>query len=163
MEKPKMKKYCAHRIVLLTLIIFYTSSVPGVARPLFINIKKAVGTAAVDEAKQKSPGEVWGRTELYFGSNKPDGTVVTEQEFKQFLDTEITPRFPDGLTLLTGFGQFRNSQGVIVQERSMVLILLYPLQRSDANQKIEEIRSRYKEMFQQESVLRVDSLAKVSF
>ncbi len=157
-----MRKIFAYKIVLLSLLVFYTSSVPGVARPLFVNIKKAT-TVAIDEAKQKSPGEVWGRTELYFGSNKPDGTVVTEEEFKQFLDTAITPRFPDGLTLLTGFGQFRNSQGIIVQERSMVLILLYPLQRSDANQKIEEIRRDYKQMFQQESVLRVDSLAKVSF
>jgi hypothetical protein len=162
MEKSNMKKFIAPKVLLLTLFIFYTSTVPGVARPLFINIKKAV-RVNLEEAKQKSPGEVWGRTELYFGSNKPDGTVVTEQEFKQFLDTEITSRFPDGLTLLTGFGQFKNSQGVIVQERSMVLILLYPLQRSDANQKIEEIRRLYNQMFQQESVLRVDSLAKVSF
>jgi hypothetical protein len=162
MEKQIMKKIYAPRIVLLTLLIFYTSSISGFARPLFINIKKAA-SIAIDESKQKSPGDTWGRTELYFGSLKPDGTVVTEAEFKQFLDTEITPRFPDGLTLLTGFGQFRNSQGVIVQERSMLLILLYPLQRSDANQKIEEIRRDYKLQFQQESVLRVDSLAKVSF
>ena len=157
-----MKKFFAYRVVIFTLLVFYTWSIPSTARPLFISIKKTAHVA-VDDLKQKSPGELWGRTELYFGSLKPDGTVVTEEEFKGFLDAEITPRFPDGLTLLTGFGQFRNSQGVIVQERSMLLILLYPLQRSDANQKIEEIRSLYKQMFQQESVLRVDSQAKVSF
>src|SRR5215207_3250304 len=38
------------------------------------------------------------RTELFFGSSRPDGSMVTEAQFTQFLDQEITPRFPDGLT-----------------------------------------------------------------
>jgi len=81
----------------------------------------------------------------------------------KFLEEVITPRFPDGLTLLTGLGQFRNSSGVLIQERSMLLILLYPPSTRDSNQKIQEIRSAYTQTFQQESVLRVDSLGMVSF
>jgi Protein of unknown function (DUF3574) len=97
------------------------------------------------------------RTELYFGSNKPDGTVVSEAEFQRFLDHEITPRFPDGLTLLTGLGQFRGSSGRIEKERSMLLILLYPTDTArSSGQKIEQIRDAYERMFQQESVLRAD-------
>jgi hypothetical protein len=97
------------------------------------------------------------RTELYFGSNKPDGSVVTEEQFQQFLDREITTRFPDGLTLLTGLGQFRGSNGVLQRERSMVLILLYPAQAArSSEQKIEEIRDAYKRQYRQESVLRAD-------
>src|SRR5262245_20026759 len=97
------------------------------------------------------------RTELFFGSAKPDGGAVTEAEFKKFLDEVITPRFPDGLTLLTGLGQFRGSSGQIVQERSMLLILLYPSESArSGSEKIEEIRTLYKRQFQQESVLRVD-------
>lgn len=49
------------------------------------------------------------------------GSVVAEQEFQQFLNLEITPRFPDGLTLLVGLGQFRDSSRVILRERSMLL------------------------------------------
>jgi hypothetical protein len=45
---------------------------------------------------------LWNRTELYFGSGKPDGSSVTEKEFRAFVDKEVTPRFPDGLTLLMG-------------------------------------------------------------
>ena len=72
-------------------------------------------------------------------------------------DAEITPRFPDGLTVLKGFGQFRESSGQIVQESSFVLILLYPRETlRDSSGKIEEIRALYKERFEQESVLRVD-------
>jgi hypothetical protein len=108
-------------------------------------------------------GEIWARTELYFGTNRPDGTVVTDDKFKRFLDQEVTPRFPDGLTLLTGSGQFKNSSGVIIQEKSKVLILLYPLDDTGASNRIEMIREAYKRAFQQESVLRVDSRAGVSF
>jgi hypothetical protein len=97
------------------------------------------------------------RTELYFGSNMPNGKVVTEKQFQTFLDEVITPRFPDGLTVLTGLGQFRGSSGTIEQERSMVLILLYPVESArSSGQKIEEIRAEYERQFNQESVLRAD-------
>jgi hypothetical protein len=114
-----------------------------------------VRAAAV--ARPPFHGDRFFRTELYFGSAKPDGTAVTEAEFKEFLDQCVTPRFPDGLTLLTGLGQFRGSNGVIVQERSMLLILLYPVQaRRESSILVEEIRDAYKRIFLQESVLRSD-------
>ena len=102
---------------------------------------------------------------MFFGTAKPDG-VVTDEEFFAFLDQEITPRFPDGLTLLKGDGQFRGESGVIVKEDSFVLILLYPLEDfRDSNRKINAIRRLYRTQFQQESVLRVDDpfAVRVSF
>ena len=105
------------------------------------------------------------RTELFFGTAKPDG-VVTDEEFFAFLDAVITPRFPDGLTLLKGDGQFRGEDGVIVKEDSFVLILLYPLEDFRvSNRRIDVIRERYKDAFQQESVLRADDrfAVRVSF
>ena len=100
-------------------------------------------------------GERFARTELFFGSARAGGEV-TEAEFKQFLDGFITPRFPDGLTLLTGLGQFLGSAGP-VQERSFLLILLYPDEaHAENSKKIEEIREQYKRQFNQKSVLRSD-------
>ena len=119
-------------------------------------------------AERKQPlggrlvGETFLRTELYFGSEKP-GPDVTNKQFDRFADREVTPRFPDGLSLLTGYGQFKGSDGEIVQERSFVLILLYPPGDEEANREIEEIRSAYERDFDQESVLRVDSRERVSF
>lgn len=104
-------------------------------------------------------------TELYFGMSKPDGEI-SEEEFAAFLDDVITPELPDGLTVLNGIGQFRNSENRIVREKSKVIILLYPKKiRKKANRKIERIRERYKQKFQQESVLRVDSVnpVRISF
>jgi hypothetical protein len=106
--------------------------------------------------------EVWLRTELYFGTSRPGGEV-TDEDFAGFLDCEITPRFPDGLTLLSGYGQYLNAQGVLARERSKVLILFYPAQTEDAAVRIEAICDAYKRAFQQESVLRVSSYASVSF
>ena len=120
------------------------------------------------------------RTELFFGLSKSDRSTVTEREFQQFVNREVTPRFPEGLTLLSGSGQFKNSSNKIVKEPANLLILIYPVDRlspSDTEpktvrevwalpnrtQKIEQIRNAYKLAFKQESVLRSDELACVSF
>ena len=105
------------------------------------------------------------RTELFFGTAKPDG-VVSDAEFLAFLDQEVTPRFPDGLTLLKGDGQFRGEDGVIIKEDSFLLILLYPVESfRQSNRRINTIRELYKAQFQQQSVLRVDDpfAVRVSF
>jgi hypothetical protein len=125
----------------------------------------AAAQAGDDEASlvaAEVAAELFVRTELFFGTSKPDGSAVTPDQWRQFLDQEITPRFPDGLTVLTGDGQFRNAAGTIIRERSFVLILLYPVEtRRASSAKIEQIRVAYKESFQQESVLRVDDVLPV--
>jgi hypothetical protein len=104
------------------------------------------------------PGsEAWVRGELYFGTTKDDGTAYGPEEFETFLDNEITPRFPDGLTLLTGLGQWKGQKGII-QERSQLLIILYPADSAaESSAKLEEIRDLYEQQFHQESVLRADA------
>ena len=117
------------------------------------------GASAQDNAgrRKRFHASPFIRTELYFGRNKSDGTEVSRKEFDRFLSGFVTERFPDGLTVLTGRGQFLNSEGEVEQERSVVLILLYPVSaRNEKSVKIEEIREEYKKRFQQQSVLRVD-------
>jgi Protein of unknown function (DUF3574) len=101
------------------------------------------------------------RTELFFGLSRPGG-VVTEAEFQTFVDVRVTPRFPDGLTLLSGIGQFRVPSGTILVEGSKLLILLRPPNDPQAERSIEQIRDDYKRQFQQQSVLRADDLSCVS-
>ncbi len=106
------------------------------------------------------------RTELFFGRNQPDGTEVSQEEFADFLNVTITPEFPDGLTVLDGIGQFRDSNGNTIQEKAKVLILLYPSNtKRQSSRKIERIRTAYKNRFEQQSVLRVDDVlpVRVSF
>ncbi len=120
------------------------------------------GTFAQTAPAASGPvGEVWSRTELYFGTEKPDGSEVSAGEFRRFIDRHVTPRFPDGLTLLPGSGQWREADGDIVRERAFVLVLLYP--RGAGGDNIETVRALYKRAFRQESVMRVDSPQRVSF
>ncbi|MBC7924509.1 MAG: DUF3574 domain-containing protein [Bryobacteraceae bacterium] len=130
---------------------------------LFFVLLPAAQSAETLRRPTASAAEVWARTELYFGTNKSNNQQVTEAEFAGFVDNQVTTRFPDGLTLLTGYGQFKGSNGLVIREKSYVLILFYPPQTQDANKKIQEIRDRYKSDFGQESVLRVDSFSLVSF
>src|ERR1700752_2517363 len=65
------------------------------------------------------------RTELFVGTAKSDGTAVTEQQFLDFVDDVIARRFPDGLTVLKGEGQFRSIDGDTIKEQSFIVIVLY--------------------------------------
>lgn len=106
--------------------------------------------------------ERFARTELFFGLSKPDGSVISEVEFQGFVDGTVTPLFPDGLTLLSGTGQFRGSSGEVIKEGSKLLVLLYTFSR-ESSVKVEQVREAYKSAFQQQSVLRVDEPSCVSF
>jgi hypothetical protein len=102
------------------------------------------------------------RTELYFGFGRKGGPDVSEQEWRDFVDHEITPRFPNGLTILDARGQWRGEDGSIVNEPSRVLILLHdPAAEDEA--KIEQIRRAYRNRFAQEAVMRIDTMQRVSF
>jgi hypothetical protein len=107
-------------------------------------------------------GKPVARTELFFGLARPDGSTIAGDEFQRFVDHEVMPRFPSGLTLLGGNGQFRDAGGTTVKENAKLLILLYPYDR-DNSRKIEAIRTTYMKTYQQESVLRVDNASCVSF
>src|SRR5688572_6865299 len=115
----------------------------------------ARGDALIRRPLALPPGrssDNFARTELFFGTAKPDG-VVTDEEFLQFLDEEITTRFPAGLTLVRADGQFQIESGEIIKEKSFLLILLYPADEFRQNsRRINTIRELYKREFQQESV-----------
>lgn len=114
-------------------------------------------------AETNTNSEAYVRDELYFGRSQPGGGEVTEEQWQKFVDTEVTPRFPDGLTVLDAYGQFLNSAGILAREDSKVLILLY-VSTPERERSIQEIIDAYKSRFQQESVLRVtDVPARVSF
>lgn len=121
-------------------------------------IATPVAAGSCDALAPGTGAEPWIRVELYFGTSMPDGSVVSESEWRTFLDEEITPRFPDGLTVLEGYGQFLNSKGVIAKETSIVLIIFYPADTvAESSASLEEIRDAYETQFNQESVLRADS------
>jgi len=118
--------------------------------------------ASADTAPCSGGRQRMARIELYFGLSRPGGTV-SEQEFRGFVDAQVTTRFPDGLTLLSGSGQFRDASGVLHVEGAKLLILLVASNDAQAGAKVDAIRDEYRRRFEQQSVLRADGSACVSF
>lgn len=95
------------------------------------------------------------RVELVFGMARKQGSEISDDDWRTFLADDVTPRFPDGLTVLNGFGQWRSADGGIVHEASRVLLIWYPAAR-DAGPDVDAIRAAWKRRHGQESVLRAD-------
>src|SRR5579883_2722073 len=122
------------------------------------------GDAAHPDAASK-----WVRTELYFGvgvisdHGEEANAAVNEKRWRDFLDREVTPRFPDGLSVYDVYGQWRTQgQEKIERLHSKEVMLLHPdtpKQRAD----IEAIRAAWKKETGDLSVLRVTQPADVSF
>jgi uncharacterized protein DUF3574 len=101
--------------------------------------------------------------ELLLGRKIGDRLGVSETQFLNFLDREITPRFPDGLTVYDARGQYRDSErNRIVREPSKVVMIVLP-GRSEDMMRLNEIADAYKKRFRQQSVGIVLRQACVSF
>ena len=74
----------------------------------------------------------------------------------------VTPRFPDGLSVLDVAGQFRSGTGAIVREPSKLLVILVP-DAAAAAKKIGQVVAAYKRQFDQETVLNAEHPVCVAF
>jgi hypothetical protein len=101
--------------------------------------------------------------ELIFGRNIGSRTGVSEREWSRFVDREIAPRFPDGLTILNGSGQWREpGSGKIIREPNKIVQIALPGQAEDFA-RLDEIAEAYKRRFKQHSVGVIVRPACVSF
>jgi len=98
---------------------------------------------------------------LHFGLDTPDGTLA-DAEWERFVDAEITPRFPAGLTVFDAHGQWRGRDGRITREPSRVVQIVHA---DDARSRdaLRALVDAYKTRYRQESVLRVRSKALACF
>jgi len=104
----------------------------------------------------------YARLELLFGLGRRSSGEISEDEWRAFLEMEVTPRFPAGLTVLAAYGQWRSPSGLMIKEPSRMLVIWYRHEPA-SEAAIEAIRGAYKLRFGQESVLRVDGSSCVSF
>jgi len=113
------------------------------------------------------PGQTrgWVDTKLYFGlglADHPDNGV-SEAQWRDFLDKEVTPRFPSGLSVIDVYGQWQGkNQASPERLRSKMLIIDYP-DTQENRARIEAIRAAWKQRTGDQSVMRVTQPADVSF
>lgn len=115
------------------------------ARPQAVNS----AAAALDCAADEKPAL---RSTLYLGAGIPGGGRVDAAAWQDFLASEASTRFPDGLTWFDGHGQWRSDREGLVQESSRVLVLLHTPDFL-TRQRVDAIAVAYKKRFSQEAVL----------
>lgn len=101
--------------------------------------------------------------QLFFGRNIGNEIGVSERDWTDFLNGEVTPRFPNGLTVTDGSGHWRDIEtGRLVREPSKILTLLADGDPATLGL-IREIVDLYKGRFHQQSVALVVRPVCVSF
>jgi len=92
---------------------------------------------------------------LYFGRDKPAGGEVSDAEWAVFLADTVTPRFPAGLTVIDARGQHRDPAGVMVSERTKLVVVVVfdaPAHRA----RVSSVVETYTKRFGQHEVFRVE-------
>jgi hypothetical protein len=117
------------------------------------------------DAAHPAQTQGWVDTRLYFGLGPADqpGKGISEAAWRNFLDQQVTPRFPDGLSVLDVYGQWQGKQETVPERlHSKLLVIDYP-DTPENRRKIEAIRAAWKQRTGDQSVLRVTQTADVSF
>jgi|TARA_B100000614_G_scaffold254189_3_gene269201 hypothetical protein len=102
-------------------------------------------------------------TNLYFGLALEAGGEVSELEWSAFLMEEVTPRFPDGFTVVDAYGQWRDpslADAPVIREKTKLLIVVHP-GTAETDEAITEIKSLYKSRFDQKSVFHTDAPVRI--
>jgi hypothetical protein len=131
-----------------------------------LHAQQAPATATL-QGDPAHPGTArnWVDTRLYFGLGPADGRNKTarDAEWQEFLDKEVTPRFPAGLSVIDVYGQWQGKdQKTPEHERTKLLVIDYP-NTPENNARIEAIRLAWKKRTGDQSVLKVTQPADVSF
>ena len=153
------------RVSHLLLVSCLTAALAGCVHPA--GTGPAPATAPTLTGDPAHPGQTagWVDTRLYFGlgpADHPD-QGISESMWREFLDREVTPRFPDGLSVADLYGQWQGKGRTAPERlRSKVLIIDYP-DTQENRDKIDAIRAAWKAMTHDQSVMRVTQPANVSF
>jgi hypothetical protein len=117
------------------------------------------------DAAHPAQTQGWVDTRLYFGLGPADHPEqgISEAQWRAFLDKEVTPRFPDGLTVIDVYGQWQGKQETVPERLHSKLLVIYYPDTSGNRAKIEAIRGAWKQRTGDQSVLRVTQPADVSF
>jgi Protein of unknown function (DUF3574) len=108
--------------------------------------------ASAPAAACNAPQRPMQQIELMFGRNLAGHLRVDTAAWSRFLAREITPRFPDGLTVLDAAGQWRDpAAGRVVREPSK-LVIIVTADEAPARERIAAIVAAYEERFRQRSV-----------
>ena len=101
--------------------------------------------------------------ELVFGRVSADGRRgVSEAAFAKFVDGEVSPRFPQGTTVIDAQGRWAPPAGSMIRMPAKMVVIVLP-GNPDDSKKLEAVRVAYKARFHQPSALLVTNGDCISF
>lgn len=77
---------------------------------------------------------------------------LNDVDIRRFVDQEVTPRFPDGVTVVDGGGQWKGDENQLIRDAAKVLMIVLPATGDPVGQ-VEAVRAAYRAKFKQESVV----------
>ena len=107
------------------------------------------------------PDARWLETQVFFGLEGSEGGAVSDDDWKSFLSDVVAPRFPDGLTVLTGIGQSLDTQAGKPRGGKTMMLLVVHENSNEAQAKFGEIIAEYKKRFEGVATFRVDFPARI--
>ena len=131
-------------------------------RSAFVALLFAIASPAMAQTACPAGLQPWTRIELHLGLGLPGGGEVSRAQFRNFLEGTVTPRFPDGYTVVEATGHYRYKSGKVAAEPARVLMILTK-SLDEAAPKVDEIVKVYKTRFRQESVGRSHRVDCVAF
>src|SRR5438270_4551126 len=84
--------------------------------------------------------------QLFFGRNDPARPRLSERDFRRFVNEELTTRFPDGLTVLDGGGQWKGEENRRIREAAKVVLIVLP-KDGDAQARLDAVKAAHKVRF----------------
>ena len=119
----------------------------------------AMASAAQDGRECPEGMEPVTEFRLFFGLTDKGGKIVTEDQWQQFLADTITPRFPAGLTVFDGRGQWLPPSGKLQREPVKVVLGAVSPDPAQSMKLVDEISALYAKRFNQDAVFRMAASA----
>jgi hypothetical protein len=120
-------------------------------------------TSATAQLSCAAPQSAMIEVELLFGRNIGGKLGVTDRLWAAFLAREVSPRFPDGLTVFDTRGQWRDEKTkALVREPGKIVRIILSAD-ADAMEKVDAVAAAYIKQFRQDSVGIVTRPACVAF
>ena len=135
--------------ILLPIISFAALALAGCATP------SEEIVASCPNASQKPTAA------MVFGRASTGAPSVSEAEFNRFITREVSPRFPDGLTVVNARGHWTPPAGSTIRDPSK-LVMVVLRGTPDDGAKLDAIRVAYEARYHQQSLLLPTSVGCVS-
>ena len=90
--------------------------------------------------------------DLYFGRDIPGRAPLTDAEWAGFAREQITPRFPNGFTMIDAQGQWRNAATLRIGAEATKMVRIATAEDTHAAASIGEILQAYRQQFHQLAV-----------